>query len=284
MKKTFSKILYIFIAAILLLPSDVFASAQIIYFDPSLTFNNSCKLVVTYDLKIDPSTMTLATPTTPANIFKLAVTPVDPVTNNPQTTLGVDYVISVPADGTVTNGTIQTIFSEYQPYKIQIVEYAQSTFIDALDNPPVVTPAPCESTTGGNTGSGNGNTAGGGSQNSGNQTGNSSGGTASSPSQNQTSFSIDIDNPISVNSIPELIQKILEGLIKIGIPLLVVMIVYSGFLYLVARGDPGKIQSAHTMLTYTLIGGAILVGAWALAQIIHTTLIDITASLIHYFV
>lgn len=94
-----------------------------------------------------------------------------------------------------------------------------------------------------------------------------------------------IQNPIStVSDIPKLIQKILEIMIKIGIPLLVVMIVVSGAMYLFARGNPSKISSAHTMLLYTLLGGAILLGAWALSQIIYSTLINITAFIIPYFV
>lgn len=90
-------------------------------------------------------------------------------------------------------------------------------------------------------------------------------------------MNIDITNPISVNSIPDLIQKFLELLLRIGIPLLVIMIIYSGALYILARGNQNKITEAHKMLTYTLIGGAILLGSWALADLIHDTFINITA-------
>jgi hypothetical protein len=104
------------------------------------------------------------------------------------------------------------------------------------------------------------------------------------PSVNLEYTEINIENPISINSVPELIEKVFEFLIKIGIPLLVVMIVYSGWLYLFARGNPGEIKKAHDMFLYTLIGGAILLSAWAIAQLIHSTLIDLTASIVTFFV
>lgn len=88
---------------------------------------------------------------------------------------------------------------------------------------------------------------------------------------------VNINNPISVNSIPEFIKKALELIIKIGIPLLVIMIVYSGAMYILAAGNATKLEHAHDSLLYTLVGGAILLGAWALAQLIQSTLIDLTA-------
>lgn len=249
--KLFSKILFVFTVSLLLIPSSVFAGpAEAVFFDASVDFNSSCKLVVTYDLKIDPLTMT--TTPAPGNNFKLSVAP-DVASN-------IDYPISVPLDGMVTNGIVQTTFSGVQPYKIKIVEYTSGgSFVDTSTTILDLEPAPCSQSPSSTT-------------------------TTTTGGGDSTSFNIDIDNPISVNSIPDLIQKVLEGLIKIGIPLLVVMIVYSGFLYLFARGEPAKITAAHEMLKYTLIGGAILLGAWALAQLIHTTLIEITASIIEYFV
>ncbi len=92
------------------------------------------------------------------------------------------------------------------------------------------------------------------------------------------SLSIDIPNPIpNVNSISSFIGSVMEIVMKIGIPLLVLMVVYSGALYLFARGNPNKIQEAHTALTYTLIGGVILLASWGIMQMIYSALISVTA-------
>jgi hypothetical protein len=81
-----------------------------------------------------------------------------------------------------------------------------------------------------------------------------------------------ICNPIpSVTSIPNLIQTILEGVLKIGIPVVALAIIYCGFLFVFARGKPEELKKAKDALLYTLIGAAILLGSWAIAQMISAT-------------
>lgn len=83
-----------------------------------------------------------------------------------------------------------------------------------------------------------------------------------------------ICNPLgSTNSIPDLIKMILEGALKIGIPVIALAIIYSGFLFVAARGTPEKINDAKRTLMYTLIGAAILLGAVAIAEMISATIL-----------
>ena len=85
-----------------------------------------------------------------------------------------------------------------------------------------------------------------------------------------------IQNPLGdkgPNTINDFIRTILEGAFKIGIPLIAVAIIYSGFLFVSAQGKTEKLETAKKSLTYTLIGAAILLGAWALAQLITNTVI-----------
>ena len=86
-----------------------------------------------------------------------------------------------------------------------------------------------------------------------------------------------ICNPLgnSVNSIPELIQKFLIGAIKIGIPIIALAIVYSGFLFVFARGNPEKLTAAKETLLWTLVGAAILLGSWTIATLIQTTITEL---------
>lgn len=80
-----------------------------------------------------------------------------------------------------------------------------------------------------------------------------------------------IDNPIGAETINELIKTILEGVIKIGMPIIALAIIYCGFLFVSARGKPESIKKAKDALLYTLIGAAILLGSWAIAQLISDT-------------
>jgi len=84
-----------------------------------------------------------------------------------------------------------------------------------------------------------------------------------------------IDNPINTDTINGLIKIILIGVIKIGIPLIAIMLVYTGFLYVAARGKPQAIETANQSLLYTLLGAAILLGSWAIAQLISNTVLQL---------
>lgn len=85
-----------------------------------------------------------------------------------------------------------------------------------------------------------------------------------------------IINPLAnsgINSIPVLIQKVLEGVLKIGIPIVALAIIYSGFLFVFARGNSEKLGKAKESLLYTIIGAAILLGSWAIAKMISETVL-----------
>lgn len=82
-----------------------------------------------------------------------------------------------------------------------------------------------------------------------------------------------ICNPISQNTITGFIKTLLEGVLKIGIPVVALAIIYCGFLFVSARGNSEKLGKAKNALLYTLIGAAILLGSWAIAMLISDTVL-----------
>jgi len=86
-----------------------------------------------------------------------------------------------------------------------------------------------------------------------------------------------IINPLGdkINTINGLIKTILEAVIKIGIPIVALAIIYCGFLFVKAIGKPEEIKKAKDALLYTVIGAAILLGAWTIAQLISDTVIEL---------
>ncbi len=80
-----------------------------------------------------------------------------------------------------------------------------------------------------------------------------------------------ICNPISQNTLEGFLKNALEGVIRIGLPIIALAIIYCGFLFVKARGNTEELTKAKDALLYTLIGAAILLGAWALAQLIQET-------------
>ena len=84
-----------------------------------------------------------------------------------------------------------------------------------------------------------------------------------------------ICNPIKTNTINDFIKTLLEGVVKIGIPVVALAIIYCGFLFVSARGNSEKLTEAKKALMYTLIGAAILLGSWAIAGLIANTVLSI---------
>lgn len=80
-----------------------------------------------------------------------------------------------------------------------------------------------------------------------------------------------ICNPIQANSIQDLLDTILRGMIQVGLPVIALAIVYAGFLFVFARGNSEKLTKAKNALIYTLIGAAVLMGSIAIAEMIKVT-------------
>lgn len=82
-----------------------------------------------------------------------------------------------------------------------------------------------------------------------------------------------IENPLGdkVNSIPALIKTALEFVVKIGVPVIAFAIIFVGFSFVAAQGNPEKLKKAKDSMLYTLIGAAIVLGAFVIAKAIGGT-------------
>lgn len=85
--------------------------------------------------------------------------------------------------------------------------------------------------------------------------------------------SVCLTNPLdpSISSIPAFFLAILNILLVFAIPFVVFFIIYAGYLYVMARGNPGKIGEAHKALLYAIIGGIIIIGARVILSIVQST-------------
>lgn len=81
-------------------------------------------------------------------------------------------------------------------------------------------------------------------------------------------LSYSLNNPLAFGSIQDLLVAILNVIIIIATPIVVLFIIYAGFLYVTAQGNAQQIQQATRALTYAIIGGVIIIGAVAISQII----------------
>ncbi len=84
---------------------------------------------------------------------------------------------------------------------------------------------------------------------------------------------IDIKNPFKEDSIEGLIKTIIDDiLLPIGSVVAVVSIIFAGFLYVTAGGDPAQVKKAHEVLKWAIVGSAILLGARVISEAVQGTI------------
>lgn len=62
------------------------------------------------------------------------------------------------------------------------------------------------------------------------------------------------------------LEAMISALIMILTPIIVLMIVYTGFLFVKAQGNPAELERARTALLWTVIGGAVIIASLALSK------------------
>lgn len=83
-----------------------------------------------------------------------------------------------------------------------------------------------------------------------------------------------LGNPLNADSIEELLLGLVDIAIYIGTIIAILMIIYTGFMYIMARGNPTKIADVHRLFMYVVIGIAILLGSKVIVEIIKNTFIS----------
>jgi len=85
-----------------------------------------------------------------------------------------------------------------------------------------------------------------------------------------------ISNPLgSIESISALVTKILDIVVQIGLPAIALAIVYTGFLFVAARGNDTKLTQAKTTLLWTVIGAAVILGVFVIQTVIEGTVTEL---------
>lgn len=81
-------------------------------------------------------------------------------------------------------------------------------------------------------------------------------------------FAIEIPNPLGTTDIFQFVDKLIDVLFTIGLPVAVIMILWSALQFLTSGGNPQKIQSAKNIILYALVGFTILLLAKGLVNFI----------------
>jgi len=81
-----------------------------------------------------------------------------------------------------------------------------------------------------------------------------------------------IVNPIQDGTLLGLLDIIIDGIIFLATPIIVLMVIYGGYLYVRAQGNPERLKDANNAITYALLGALVLLGAHAISALIQGTI------------
>lgn len=83
-------------------------------------------------------------------------------------------------------------------------------------------------------------------------------------------------NPVKFPDIAKFIAGFLRVVVMVALPIISLFIVYAGFLFVKARGNPGDLETAKKNFLYVIIGAILILGAWVISTLIAGTVSQIT--------
>ncbi|MFA6416298.1 MAG: hypothetical protein WCW56_02295 [Candidatus Paceibacterota bacterium] len=87
--------------------------------------------------------------------------------------------------------------------------------------------------------------------------------------------SFQLKNPIQATNFEQFLADILNILVQIGVPILVFMTIYTGFLFVKARGNPGELTKAKDTFLNLMIGAFIVLGCFAISEALRNTVAEL---------
>jgi len=83
------------------------------------------------------------------------------------------------------------------------------------------------------------------------------------------------DNPLRFDTLDQFLTALLKVIIQIGTPVVVLAIIWTGFLFVKAQGNPDELKTARKAFFWTLIGALLVLGAVALSALVQGTVSEI---------
>jgi hypothetical protein len=80
-----------------------------------------------------------------------------------------------------------------------------------------------------------------------------------------------LTNPLNSKDIPSFLLKIIEVLLIFAMPLIILYIMYAGYLFVTAQGNSSKVTEARSALLWAVVGGVIVLGAKLIFDVIEGT-------------
>jgi hypothetical protein len=82
-------------------------------------------------------------------------------------------------------------------------------------------------------------------------------------------------NPVKygdIKTVQDFLLALVDLIFLLAVPLIVVCIIYSGFLFVTAGDNESQVSKARTVFVWTIVGAGVLLGAKAIAMAIQATI------------
>ncbi len=86
------------------------------------------------------------------------------------------------------------------------------------------------------------------------------------------------NNPVTyagVSSIPCFLVALVDLIFLVGVPIIVLFIIYSGFLFVTGGDNEAQVKKARFVFTWTMVGALVLLGAKAIALAVKNTVLSL---------
>ncbi len=78
-----------------------------------------------------------------------------------------------------------------------------------------------------------------------------------------------------IDNIPDFLLAVVDMVFLIGMPIIVIFLIYSGFLFVTAGDNEAQTTKAKHVFLWTMLGAAILMGAKVIAAAIESTVLSL---------
>lgn len=79
----------------------------------------------------------------------------------------------------------------------------------------------------------------------------------------------------SISTVPEFLLLLVDLIFLVGMPIIVLFLVYAGFLFVTAGGNESQISKARTAAMWCIIGAVVLLGSKGIAMAIKSTILTL---------
>lgn len=90
-----------------------------------------------------------------------------------------------------------------------------------------------------------------------------------------TKESVKLESPFAFTTVQQLVDKLIDIIIKVGGVLAFFFIIYSGFLFVTAAGSVDQVEKAKATFLWVIVGVAIVLGAKVISVLLQGTVTNI---------